>query len=374
MKSHHPGGFLFTPPESKSLEERFINFNSERPDLKAYSRTVMNTQIIFLALQISLVEIIIFQVGAIVLGFAIHFFISSKKNIRIEEQPATSGISEAEEWRLKYYEELELQEKRQEQMKEQIEEARENEQQLEQELADMRFETRRILQEQANKPAEIPTIEYLDQLKQAQSNLFEHNHRISRLLEQIDLLRDSEQKHLDTLKINEALNTQLRELRKALTEKESEIKQIRQQQSLSKEMHDRLDKAYGEFNYLQEKIQKVETHLSQPQNRTFEFDELQQSYFKLTKDFDEMKLKYLSMMEENQRLTRLLADAEDKLREANFQRQQLMKKVGFLEELNNDLQQVAEHNKKLENQLRRIGEIEAMLARVSGNKGDDPQA
>ena len=51
-----------------------------------------------------------------------------------------------------------------------------------------------------------------------------------------------------------------------------------------------------------------------------------------------------------------------------------MKKVGFLEELNNDLQQVAEHNKKLENQLRRIGEIEAMLARVSGNKGEDPQA
>ena len=204
--------------------------------------------------------------------------------------------------------------------------------------------------------------------------MFEHNHRISRLLEQIDLLRDSEQKHLDTLKINEGLNTQLRELRKALTDKESEIKQIRQQQSLSKEMHDRLDKAYGEFNYLQEKIQKVETHLSQPQNRTFEFDELQQSYFKLTKDFDEMKLKYLSMMEENQRLTRLLADAEDKLRESNFQRQQLMKKVGFLEELNNDLQQVAEHNKKLENQLRRIGEIEAMLARVSGNKGEDPQA
>lgn len=334
----------------------------------------MNTQIVFLALQISLVEIIIFQVGAIVLGFAIHFFISSRKNIRIEEQPASSGISEAEEWRLKYYEELELQEKRQEQMKEQIEEARENEQQLEQELADMRFETRRLLQEQANKPAEIPTIEYLDQLKQAQSNLFEHNHRISRLLEQIDLLRDSEQKHLDTLKINEGLNAQLRELRKALTDKESEIKQIRQQQSLSKEMHDRLDKAYGEFNYLQEKIQKVETHLSQPQNRTFEFDELQQSYFKLTKDFDEMKLKYLSMMEENQRLTRLLADAEDKLRESNFQRQQLMKKVGFLEELNNDLQQVAEHNKKLENQLRRIGEIEAMLARVSGNKGEDPQA
>ena len=331
----------------------------------------MNTHIILLALQISLLEIIIFQVGAIILGFAIHFFISSKKNIKITEQQDTSSITEAEEWRLKYYEELEMQEKRTALLKQQVEEARENEEQLEQELSDLRTETQTLLEEQKNKPASTPTIEYMEQLRQAQSNLFEHNHRISLLLEQIHVLKDTEQKHLDSLKVNEELTVQLRELRKALSDKEGEIKQIRQQQSLSKEMNERLEKAYGEFNLLQDKIQKVETHLVQPQNRNFEFDELQQSYFKLTKDFDEMKLKYLSMMEENQRLTRLLADAEDKLREANFQRQQLMKKVGFLEELNTDLQQVTEHNKKLENQLRRIGEIEVMLARVSGNKGED---
>ena len=305
------------------------------------------------------------------LGFAIHFFITSKKNIKVAEEPESNKISEADEWRLKYYEEVDMHEKRQDKMRAEIEESRENEKQLEEELLEMRSEARRLLQEQSTRPAEIPALDYLEQLSQAQHNLFEHNHNISRLLEQIDVLKDTEQKHLDSLRTIDSLNAQLRELRKTLTDKEAEIKQTRQQQSLSKEMHDRLDKAYGEFNYLQDKIQKVETHLVQPQNRNFEFDELQQSYFKLTKDFDEMKLKYLSMMEENQRLTRLLADAEDKLRESNFQRQQLMKKVGFLEELNNDLQQVTEHNKKLENQLRRIGEIEAMLARVSGNRTDD---
>ena len=151
-------------------------------------------------------------------------------------------------------------------------------------------------------------------------------------------------------------------------DKESEMKQIKQQQALSVEVKERLDKAYGEFNLVQEKIQKVESYLVQPQNRNFEFDELQQSYFKLTKEFDEIKLRYLSVMEENQRLTRLLADTEDKLRESNFQRQQLLRKVSFLEELNNDLQQVSEHNKKLENQLLRIGEIETLLARLSGGK------
>ena len=291
--------------------------------------------------------------------------------MKVVEQPELNKISEADEWRLKYYEEVDMHEKRQEKMREEIEESRENEKQLEEELLEMRSEARRLLQEQVNKPAEFPALDYLEQLNQAQNNLFEHNHKISRLLEQIEVLKDTEQKHLDTSRTNETLNAQIRELRRTLTEKEAEIKQNRQQQSLSKEMHDRLDKAYGEFNYLQDKIQKVETHLVQPQNRNFEFDELQQSYFKLTKEFDEMKLKYLSMMEDNQRLTRILADAEDKLRESNFQRQQLMKKVGFLEELNNDLQQVTETNKKLENQLRRIGEIEAMLARVSGGQKTD---
>jgi len=59
------------------------------------------------------------------------------------------------------------------------------------------------------------------------------------------------------------------------------------------------------------------------------------------------------------------------LRESNFQRQQLLKKVGYLEELNTDLQQVAEHNKKLEIQLKRIAEIETLLTRLSSEKEKD---
>lgn len=328
----------------------------------------MNTLLILLAIQISVVEIVIFQVGAIILGFAIHFFITSKKNIKIEEQPEPNTISEADNWRLKYYEELDLQEKKQEKLRQELDAARDAEADLEQELSELRAETRKFLQEQAARPAEIPSIDYIEQLKIAQTNLLDHNQRINRLLEQINVLQGAEQKQLETQRKFDELQVQLRDLRKQLTDKDAEIRHIKQQQTLSREMNERLDKAYGEFNSLQEKIQKVETHIVQPQHRNFEFEELQQTYFKLTKDFDELKLKYLSMMEENQRLTRLLADAEDKLRESNFQRQQLLKKVGFLEELNTDLQQVAEHNKKLENQLRRIGEIESMLARISAGR------
>ena len=210
-------------------------------------------------------------------------------------------------------------------------------------------------------PQDVQPAEYLAQLSTAQISLVDHNQRITRLLEQIELLKESERKHHDTKQLNESLQAQLRDFRQALSQKEAEIKQIRQQQLLIHELKERLEKAYDEYNVLQDNLQKLETHISKPQNRTFEYDELQQAYFKLTKECDEIKTKHLSMLEENQRLSRLLADTEDKLRESNFQRQQFARKVSFLEELNNDLQELSGHHKKLESQMRRIGEIELML-------------
>ncbi len=78
----------------------------------------------------------------------------------------------------------------------------------------------------------------------------------------------------------------------------------------------------------------------------------------------------MALWDENQRLTRILSDTEDKLREANFQRQQLQKKASFLEELNKDLQEVSEHSKKLENQLRRISEMEFLLSKTVPGKNE----
>src|SRR5690606_35090213 len=105
---------------------------------------------------------------------------------------------------------------------------------------------------------------------------------------------------------------------------------------LSKEMTERLEKAYEEFNFLQERIQKLQTQVVDPQKRNLELEELEQSYFRITKEYDELKVKHLTLMEENQRMTRTLADTEERLRDASFQKQQLGKKVQFLEELTND--------------------------------------
>ena len=388
----------------------------------------MNTSLVILGFQISLglLEVIIFQIGAIILGFSIHFFVTSRKSMKSVQKsvaPDESTISEADEWRLKYYEHVDFLKKSEEEyrremdvkleqeqllgkkledaktsleLKQQheyvykqqlddigreLEEKQQKEQLLDKKLSETRTELdakyeqefilTKKLEESLNEltalrsRVEIQPGEYLAQLATAQLNLVEHNQQISRLLEQIELLKESERKHLDTKHINETLQVQLRDFRQALSDKESEIKQIRQQQLLIHELKERLEKAHEEYNELQSKLQKLETHISRPQNRTFEYEELQQSYFKLTKECDEIKMKQLAMLEENQRLSRLLADTEDKLRESNFQRQQYLRKVTFLEELNHDLQELSGHQKKLESQMRRIGEIEMMLNKES---------
>jgi chromosome segregation ATPase len=329
----------------------------------------------FLLVQITVgvIEIVIFLLGAMVLGFFIHFFLSSRNTIlpSAMEPPvlAETAIQDGEDWQSKYYELLELQA----QLKNDFEEAKSNAELFEIEIEELRKELDTY---DSKKPEEeYPAIEqqtedYLTRLKMAQEALKEHNRDISTLLEQIEQLKRSEQKTIDTIKANELLQAKVQELQQQLINKESEEKLVQEQEMLLGEMKDRLDNAYNDFNGLREKLLQLEGRVGQS-GRSFEYDELQQNHFRLTKEFDELKLRHISLLEENQRVSRLLADTEEKLRESNFQRQQLQKKNSFLEELNTDMQQINEQNKKLENQLKRMSEIELLLSRVSSKKPEE---
>ena len=345
----------------------------------------MNVLNVLLGYQIyvGVIEIVVFLLGAVVLGFFIHFFITSKRSYPASplwERPvlAESAIQDNDEWRIKYYEEAETHRKLLERLQQELDESKGNEEILNIEIEEQRAEIKRL---QESIPAAGETIneetsaarpeDYLVQLKNTHSSLQEHNEQIARMLQHLEQLKEAEQSYTDTKLENEQLTVRIQDMENLLAEKEAEIKQSQQHKLLAKEMEERLQKAYDEFNALRDKLVKLETHLSQPKNREFEYEELQQNYFKLTKEFDETKLKHLSLLEENQRMSRLLSDTEDKLRESNFQRQQLQKKISFLEELNEDLQQISEQNKKLENQLKRMSEIEQMLARVAGKKEED---
>jgi hypothetical protein len=355
----------------------------------------LNTLNVILGLELTmgLPVIIICELGALILGFTIHFFWSSKKSLDISEPSQPAGINDNDNWKLKYYNDMDMQERSLQQVRERLSQSQETEQiltiELEEsrkELEDVRHEldiVRAQLEEVELKlaPAAVPeeeqsgqqeeaqpdyTHDYLFQLKAAQEKMIEHNNSIQRLLDHTHLVEESEKKNQDLIRENEELSTQLRNSGQLLVEKETEISNLRHQQKLSEDMTQRLDKVYEEYNLLQEKLQKLQNYLTQPNNRGTDYDGLKESYFKLGKEHDEMKLKYISIREENQRLTRILNDTEEKLKEANFQRVQYQKRSAFLEELNHDLQEIAEHNKKIESQLRRVTDMENLLARITG--------
>ena len=340
----------------------------------------------------SLPVIIICELGALILGFTIHFVWNSKKNLPINESSSAPVISEDDNWKLKYYNDMDMQERSQQQLRDRLSQSQETEQLLNVELEETRQDLDNVRQdldsarahleelaaklepapEENNVPAD-PQAEtdyagnYLYQLKAAQEKLIEHNSHIQRLLDQTQLVEGSEKRNRELAKLNEDLNARLREVGQLLIEKEAEIGNLRHQQKLSEEMSQRLDKVYDEYNTLQDKLQKLQAYLTQPYNRGTDYEGLKESYFKLGKEHDEMNLKYISIREENQRLTRILGDTEEKLKEANFQRLQYQKRSAFLEELNHDLQEIAEHNKKIESQLRRVTDMENLLAKITGS-------
>src|SRR5580704_5780524 len=107
---------------------------------------IMLLQILDLQLTLGLPEIIVFVLVAIILGFCIHFFWSSKKNIRIDDS-ASEGISENDNWKLKYYNDMDMQERAQQQLRERLTQTQETERVLSMELEENRNETEELREE-----------------------------------------------------------------------------------------------------------------------------------------------------------------------------------------------------------------------------------
>jgi DNA repair exonuclease SbcCD ATPase subunit len=326
------------------------------------------------ALSVRLPEIIIFLLGALILGISIHYFWTSRNSIRIQKPEPDAGINDNDNWKLKYYADMEVQEKTLQQLRVRLAESEENEKIFQLETEELREEVELLKEKcfqaetrvgKAEAQIKPPTItdDYLQQLKYAQENLFQYNQHTNKLLQQIQMLKESEKKYQDLQQQHSVLNEQLSGMHRQLAEKDTEINRILQEQRLVLEMNERMDKAYADFTQMQEKLRKLEQYLDQPHGKRIEYEQLQESYFKLSREFDEVKGKQIALFDENQRMRRILADTEDKLKEANFHRQQYQKKMLFLEELNRDLQDATEQHKKMESQLRRISEMDSILSR-----------
>lgn len=393
-------------------------------------------------LSLSILEIIVLMMGAITLGFTIHFFVVSRRSLNQSMREASGQPQkEAEAWKLRYFNEIEHRDQELNRLRKQLADTEENNEintieadetrklnkqlkaeieqlkhaqsqsgfsaageELKQQIRQLKAENEKL--RQAVKPvpefsdadelrkqnkqlkAEVEALrqsvearpvltvaavqsgkpDYTEQLRKAQASLLEHNEKINQLLEQINLVKDTEEKQEELLKTNEELLEKIENLELQLNQKEKEANANRHKQQLSTEMTSMIDSAYNEFNVLQEKIQKLESQVNASRKISMEYEDMKEGYFRVNQDFDELKRKYNVSVTENKQLLEELTDTEEKLKEAVAQRQQLQKRVVYLEELNNDLQLVADANKKLEGQMKRIGELESMLNMMAGER------
>jgi chromosome segregation ATPase len=217
----------------------------------------------------------------------------------------------------------------------------------------------------ADAPAAEKGSNYMQQLREAQESLLEHNEKINRLLGQIDIVKETEEKQKEIEQRNEELKDQVGNLKFLLKDKEEEVLRVKQKENMTKEMTSMLDSAYSEFEVLQGKMLKLESQLTGSKRIGLDFEDLKETYYKLNNEHEHLKSRYQAITAENQQLHGLLDETEEKLHDANFQKQQLQKRVAYLEELSNDLQMMSEANKKLEGQIKKIGELESRLNIVS---------
>ena len=381
-----------------------------------------------MTLNLSIIELAVLFFCAVTLGIVIHFFITSRRSLKGSSIDTGKSKQTVDEWKLKYFNEVERKEQAMEEVNNQLEEAQDGNRIYKEEIDELRRQHKKMQSELESAQKTVATDElklkysndaenrdkeieelrsllseaqemnqlykadieglrrqqkltqseltqkaagteskpnYMEQLRIAQASLMEHNEKINQLLENIEMAKESEEKQKLMEEENEGLMNQIKELKYILSEKEIEIHNIKQKENLTKEMTSMLDSAYSEFNTLQSKMQKLESQLSSSKMISMEYEDLKEAHIKVLHEYEDYKAKLQAMTAENQQLTFRLGEVEDKFREANFQRQQLQKRVGYLEELNNDLQVVADANKKLEHQLRRIGELESMLNVVS---------
>ncbi|MBP6478511.1 MAG: hypothetical protein KA290_12400, partial [Chitinophagaceae bacterium] len=223
-------------------------------------------------LSLSLVEIIVLMLGAIVLGITIHFFITSRRSLKEEVEKAPGGKlnRELDDWKRRYFNDIEDKDRELESLKKKFADTEENSEINMIEADEMRKANKELKKEiellkqapkttNANESIEIDQLrkqnkqlkeeiellkktpqttttgkpDYMEQLRIAQSGLLEHNTKINQLLEQIDIVKETEEKQQDILKNNEVLAEQVDELNSRLSQKEKELNNVRQKEHLT---------------------------------------------------------------------------------------------------------------------------------------------
>lgn len=345
---------------------------------------------------LTVTEFVLLVIGAILLGVAIDLLISGIAN-RKTKAKQQENINETEEWKSKYTQDTESRDREitslQKQLQDaeqkavthsrQVEELRQYNTEIESVVGQLEKKLKETEAEAEKKDKEkekevVPQLtpvmgisgktDYFDQLVFAQGRLMEQNEKISQALNSLEVLKEREEKQRQVMRDNAEMSAQINVMKVVLTEKEKEINTMKQKVHLTREMASLLDTAYSEFNTLQHTIKNLESKLSSSKITSLEYEDIKEEYARLAKEAEEYRNANSKLIAENQQLHAELTGIKEKIKESEFQHQQLQKRVTYLTEMNVDLRRVADANKKLEDQLRQIGKLETMLNDIADEK------
>jgi DNA repair exonuclease SbcCD ATPase subunit len=342
-------------------------------------------------IQLTILQLLILLLAAVAIGAVLYFIISGRMQKKIINKKLDTEKKRVEEWKRRYRNDMDLRDKEIGDLKkdqsnntgnnEALNNLLQENKNLKEEiniLQELLDENQTPEQEQEEEPVyqeatpvtlppvAVPeTHNYLSQLQAAQTGLTEQNNRIASLLENIETIKQQETQQQQILKEKENLTHRVDDLQTLLSHKQKELDNMQQQEVITKELTLLLDNAHKEFTQLQEKIGKLESQAGAALLLKVEHEDLKEANYKLQKDIA-VQLQMVQQKDaEYRNLMHELAATEHKLSEANFERQQMQKKIAYLEELNSDIQLIGQDNEKLMEQIKRIGQLESMLQVVS---------
>jgi chromosome segregation ATPase len=285
--------------------------------------------VFLIAAQLTVLEVAIFILASIAFIIAIRFFIESRKGLE-QFLPAVVEAEKEKKKQLTFFGNLVFI-KRKFRMK------------------------RKPLKLYATVPPVVES-ETSRELSDLRSMIHEQQSQLSQALAQMNVKPPKAEAVPD-----KETQKKVKDLQLALDKKEAEIKKYKQQLEVSTKMQTHFESMQKEFGQLQQKMQKLEVQAREANDLKIKLDHVQQSLAKVEKDLIRKEDKLRDITAESQKLHTALNETEDKLQESNLQRQQMMKKVQFLEEMNDDMKEIADNNRKLQNELRRVAELESML-------------
>jgi chromosome segregation ATPase len=292
-----------------------------------------------IAVDITLIGFIALPLVAIILGVTIYFFLESHKTLRKTLKAGKSYLTPKKEPAPA--------------KKTTIEELEE------------RFQKARL---------SVPKTESPVMLKKAvaaeehlgldlKSNIVQQQKLLDTYLQKIEELENEGKQELNG-QIHD-LEREINKLHIVIDKKDAELEELQQEASAAQKMAAKIEEVYQEFDQLQEKMATLEKQAGRANNLAIELEDTKHAYEQVHQELVRKLEKLEEVLVDNQRMRQEMDTLEDKLSEANLQRQQLHKKVQFLTDLNNDMQSIADANKKLQTEIRRIGELESMLNLMS---------